>query len=75
MEATIETLDRLAPFREWWTAERCRKQGLCKSGKLCVFAKASKPKARAEGKHFCGDVCRGAYPIRLRNQQVRELAN
>jgi len=62
--------------REWWNPERCRKQGLCKAGKFCVFSTGKgKPKTRADGKQFCGKVCQEAYPIRLGNQKARELVS
>ena len=62
--------------REWWTPERCKEQGLCKAGKLCVFATGKgKPKVRLEGKQFCGKVCQEAYPIRVRNQKAKDLVN
>jgi hypothetical protein len=65
------------PSKTFWTAERCRKNGLCKSGILCVHAsgKGRKPAKAVEGKQFCGKICQEAYPIRVRNQRQRDLVN
>lgn len=50
----------------YWNPKRCRANGLCKAGTLCIKASGSgKPSPVVEPKQFCSENCQGSYPVRL----------
>ncbi|SRR5579862_5064780 len=64
---TAETTETtIKEKREWWTPERCSKKGLCRAGRLCLWAKRGKPAPRAEGKRYCKPVCQEAYALKVK---------
>jgi hypothetical protein len=64
-----------AAKQPYWNPARCRKNGLCKAGSLCLkVSNTGKPAPTAEGKQYCGTACQGCYPIRLQKQQIQALS-
>ena len=63
-----------APF---WNPKRCRKEGRCKAGSLCLNATGKTPAPAADGRQFCNDTCQECYAIRKRKQNAagRDLGN
>ena len=69
-KATIKTAKKV-----WWTAERCRKNGLCKAGSLCVKAVKGKPAPEQRANNPVGTSVGKRTPSGYGTRRRAKLAN